>query len=114
MVFVLFSILFISEYTGEIPATIVIHGCKNEEEATVRINSFKDRLNDGRYTIKLDNASHGSILLYISIKTKMLQYRKSLLAEVNGFVEDILVLVDVDGDVTATLRLFDNILDTGI
>lgn len=71
-------------------------------------------MNTGRYTIKLNSASYGSILLYISIQTKMLKYRKSILAEVTGFIEDILDLSGVDDDVTATLRLFDVILDKGI
>ncbi|VDI39618.1 Hypothetical predicted protein [Mytilus galloprovincialis] len=41
----------------------------------------------------------------------MLKYRKSILADVTGFIEDILDLSGVDDDVTATLRLFDVILD---
>ncbi|CAC5417613.1 unnamed protein product [Mytilus coruscus] len=99
------------EDEGEVAATIVIHGCDNEEEITEKINNLKENLNTGRYTIKLNSASHGSILLYVSIQTKMLKYRKSFMAEVTGFMEDILGISTVDCDVTATLRLFDFILD---
>lgn len=99
---------------GEVAATIVIHGCDNEEEITEKINKLKENLNTGRYTIKLNSASHGSILLYISIQTKMLKYRKSILAEVTGFIEDILDVSEVKVDATATVRLFDVILDKGI
>lgn len=91
----------------------MIHGCENEEEMTEAINSLKEYLNNGKYTIKLENASCGCLLLYISIQTKHLKY---LTIDVTELIESIYLLTfsKVDCDVTAVLRFFDVILDTGI
>lgn len=90
----------------------MIHGCENEEEMTESINSLKEYLNNGKYTIKLRNASCGCLLLYILIQTKHMN-DKYLTIDVEELIENILNISKVDCNVTAALRFFDVILDTG-
>lgn len=97
----------------EIAAVIVIHGCENEEEMTKAINSLKDYLNKGKYVIKLEKASYGCILLYISIQTTKIN-DTFVWVDLTELIEKLLGVSKVDCDVTATCRLFNVILDTGM
>lgn len=81
-----------------------IYGVKNELDAREKIEAAKEILNEGRYTLQIKETTTGSLIISIDVTKAILQYRKTLLAEMCLLVDDILVICEHDSVVSTVLE----------
>lgn len=67
----------------------IVKGVKNSQEKTELLNSMKDQINDGSVSIEFKQARDGSILLFASINTSVLNDDSCFIKEVADFVQRI-------------------------